>query len=225
MRRRRGGEERVPAGVEEADCDQRRPVAAEAGRAEAAGSSDDGVRRASRTCSGRGRPATASPASRPRASGRSTRRMRASRAAAQPTPAATCVRSGRSSSEAATLPPTAATKPIACRPLDMVAGDGDAPDHGNAGREGGDRRDDADRSRRHAAVEREQPDRAEHGRERRPRHLVAWDSRATHGDGDAERGEAERLRRGHHQQAGHDPCLHAAEEVADAPTEAGAERQ
>ena len=108
---------------------------------------------------------------------------------------------------------------------DMVTGDGDAPDHGDAGREGGDRRDDADRSRRHAAVEREQPDRACHGRERRPRHLVAGDPRATHGDGDAERGEAERLRRGHHQQAGHDPCLHAAEEVADAPGEAGAERQ
>ena len=88
---------------------------------------------------------------------------------------------------------------------------------GIAGRDGGDRRHDADRSDRHAAVEREEADGAEQRRERRPGHLVAGDPRSPDGDGDAERGEAERLGRGEHRQARQHPRLHAAEEVADAP--------
>ena len=67
---------------------------------------------------------------------------------------------------------------------DVVAVDGDAPDHRDAGRERRDRGDDADRSRRHAAIEREQPDRPQHSRERRPRHLVAGNPRAADDDRD-----------------------------------------
>ena len=96
---------------------------------------------------------------------------------------------------------------------------------GIAGRDGGDRRHDADRSGRHAAVERKEPDGAEQRRERRPGHLVAGNPRSADCDGDAERGQAERLRGGEHGEARQHPGLDAAEEVADAPAEAGGERE
>ena len=99
------------------------------------------------------------------------------------------------------------------------------PDHRKRRRDGCHRDDDAHRARRHPAVEREQPDRPEHRREARPPHVRPRRRRAAHGDRDAERDEPERLRQRHHRQRRHDAALQPAEEVADAPGEAGSESE
>ena len=68
-----------------------------------------------------------------------------------------------------------------------------APDDGDAGGDGRERDDDADRARRHAAVEGDEAQRPEDGGKSRPRHLGAGRSSPANRHGDSERGEPERL--------------------------------
>ena len=228
VRRGRSRVERVPAGVEEADRDQGEPVPARAGRPCAAQEHDGPDERRPR-CSGRERPATASPGSRPRASGRSRRRTRASRARPSRRLRRPASRSGRSSSEAATLPPIAAIEADRLEAADVVPGDGHAPDHRDAGRE-----------RRRSAPRRSSRRPPSRGRRRRAR--ASRRRAARHGPGDLAAGGSRgsprsprppsRARRGPNgcetastREARQRSRLHAAEEVGDAPAEAGGERE
>ena len=99
----------------------------------------------------------------------------------------------------------------------------EAPDDGDHRGGAGDRRDERDRARRHAAVEGDEPRGSECRREAGPEDLRSGRAVTSNRNGDGEEDETDGLRGCEHRERGQDAGLDAAAEVAQAPGEAGRE--